>query len=306
MTQKKPEWLGSADFLIIDYIKDGVVLLDLKGKIIRTNKRVLAISGYPKKEFEGKAFKLLKMFPPKSIAKMLMVYKKVLSGQNVLPFDVEFFAKSGKKKVLEISGNLVKIKNKPVGIVVLFRDITGHKKAERELKTSEDRFRTLVENAPIGIYYNGFDGTFLYGNKEAERIVGYKSKDLIGKSFLELKLLGPTDVFRGAKLLALNKLGRGTGPDEFTLNRKDGSKWIIEITTRIITISGKKAVMGMVKDVTEREKGEEARTKKEELERFNKLAVGRELRMVELKKRIKYLERLLGERDTGAKEKRGE
>ncbi len=138
----------------------------------------------------------------------------------------------------------------------LITDITEHKQAEQEIRASEERFKTLTEDAPIGIYYNNFKGTFLYGNKKAEEIIGYKSEELIGKSFLKLKLLGPQYMIKAIKLLALNKKGKATGPDEFILNRKDGTQRLVEINTNVITIGDKRVVLGMVQDITERKQAE--------------------------------------------------
>jgi len=144
------------------------------------------------------------------------------------------------------------------------RDITENKKIEEKLKNSEEVFRTLTENTPIGVYYNDFQGRFLYGNRKAEEIIGYKSEELIGKNFLKLHLLQFKDIGKAAKLLALNKLGKATGPDEFTLNRKDGSRVVVEINTEIITLGGKKVVLGMVEDITKRKRAAEAIRESEE------------------------------------------
>ena len=61
--------------------------------------------------------------------------------------------------------------------------------------------------------------------------MGYKREELIGKSFLKLKLLPAKQLAKAGKLLALNAMGRSTGPDEFELTRKDGSRIWVEITT---------------------------------------------------------------------------
>jgi PAS domain S-box-containing protein len=146
----------------------------------------------------------------------------------------------------------------------LQKDITERKKIEKELKNSKDIYETLVENSPIGVYYNDFKGVFLYGNRKAEEIVGYKREELIGKSFLKLKLLDPQDMSKAVKLLALNRLGKPTGPDEFILNRKDSSKRTVEIRTLAINIGGKKAILGLVEDITERKQAEEELRESEE------------------------------------------
>jgi PAS domain S-box-containing protein len=141
-----------------------------------------------------------------------------------------------------------------------------------EAKKSEEKFKILLESAPIGVYYNDFSGRFLYGNPRAEEIIDYKKEELIGKSFLKLKILSIGQMKKAAKLLAINRMGRSTGPDEFKLTRKDGSKRQVEITTQIIVLDRKKVVMGLVQDVTDRKRVEEKL--KESEERYRTLFEG--------------------------------
>jgi PAS domain S-box-containing protein/putative nucleotidyltransferase with HDIG domain len=148
--------------------------------------------------------------------------------------------------------------------VELKRSHIDHKPIETELKDSEENFWAFAKNAPIGVYYSDLKGTFLYGNKKAEEIVGYKREELIGKNFLKLKLIGPKDIVKAARLLFLNGQGKNTGPDEFEITRKDGTKRIVEINTSVITLVGKQAVIGMVQDITERTQAEAALRESEE------------------------------------------
>ena len=105
---------------------------------------------------------------------------------------------------------------------------------------------------------NDLKGTFVDGNRVAEELVGYKREELIGSSFLKLNLLSVYDIPRAAKLLAMNVLGKPTGPDEFILTRKDGSQVLVEISTYPVKIEGRSLVLGIARDITERRRGEEA------------------------------------------------
>jgi len=97
---------------------------------------------------------------------------------------------------------------------------------------------------------------FVDGNKAAEKVIGYKKEELIGKSFLKLKLISISDIPKAAKLLAKNVMGLPTGPDEFVLNRKDNSKVIIETLTHPVKIKGKHLTLGIARDITERKQAE--------------------------------------------------
>jgi len=129
---------------------------------------------------------------------------------------------------------------------------------------SEKKFETIFEYAPDAIYITDQKGNFINGNQAAEILTGYKREELIGKSFLKLKLLSPNEIIRAAKLLALNIMGQSTGPDEFILNTKDGRKIPIEIRTFPLKTDGNKQIIGIARDITERKKSEEKIKESEE------------------------------------------
>jgi PAS domain S-box-containing protein len=78
---------------------------------------------------------------------------------------------------------------------------------------------------------------------------------------------------------------------ELPCQRKDGSIFYADINATLVILNGHKCNLGLFRDITERrKKEEEVKQKNIDLERFNKLAVDRELKMVELKKKIIALE----------------
>ena len=129
---------------------------------------------------------------------------------------------------------------------------------KKELPTkTEEYLRILFENAPDAIYVNDLRGIFVDGNETAEKYTGYNRHELIGKSFLELKLLPTNQIPKAAALLAKNAIGKGTGLDEFTLNKKDGSQIQVGIRTYPVKIGGKTYILGIARDITERKRAEE-------------------------------------------------
>jgi len=143
-------------------------------------------------------------------------------------------------------------------VAVVTTDITERKLMEEELRQSEGNLKAYLESAPDGVYINDLKGTFLYGNNKAEELIGYKREELIGKSFLKLGILPAKYLAKAGKLLALNAMGKVTGPDEFELMRKDGTHIWTEITTTPIKEGGGKAVVvGFVRDITERKQAEQ-------------------------------------------------
>ena len=142
--------------------------------------------------------------------------------------------------------------------VAIWEDITARKQAEAELKDSEERLKILFEYAPDAYYLNDLKGYFVDGNKEAQRITGYSREELIRKSFLKLGLLPLAQGPKALKLLAKNALGQPTGPDDFCLIHKNGSRVSVEIRTYPVKIKNKTFVLGIARDVSQAKQAEEA------------------------------------------------
>ena len=143
-------------------------------------------------------------------------------------------------------------------IMAIALDITDNKLSEDQIKASEQRLSVLFENSPDAIYVNDLEGNFMDGNTAAEKLIGYKREDLIGKNFAKLNLLSESQLPKALSNLKENAQGKSTGPDEFILDRKDGSHVEVEIRTHPVCIGGRNLVMGVARDIGERKKTAEA------------------------------------------------
>ena len=95
------------------------------------------------------------------------------------------------------------------------QDLLKRQKSMLEsLEKSEEKFRVLFELAPDAYYLSNLEGTFMAGNRSAEKLLGYKKEELIGKNFLDLNLLSPDQFPKAGELLNKNLEGKATGPDE--------------------------------------------------------------------------------------------
>ena len=119
---------------------------------------------------------------------------------------------------------------------------------------SAEDLNVIFEYAPDAYYLFDLMGYFVDGNLMAEKLSGYKREELIGQSFLKLKLISPGEIIKAAKLLYQNFRGRPTGPTVFVFNRKDGSKIDLEIRTHPVNIGGRKLVLGIARDIADRKK----------------------------------------------------
>ncbi|MBE3045619.1 PAS domain S-box protein [Candidatus Bathyarchaeota archaeon] len=122
---------------------------------------------------------------------------------------------------------------------------------------SDDLLKVLFEDAPDAYFLGDSKGRFINGNRAAEALVGYRREELIGKRFVDLDILPEDQIVKALRLLALNAMRKPTGPDEFTLKRKDGSRVFVDIRTHSVVIKGKMVVLGIARDITERKKSQE-------------------------------------------------
>jgi PAS domain S-box-containing protein len=195
-------------------------------------------------------------------------YERAFKGEN---FTVEDEFEVGDKVIsTEISFNPIRHDEQITGVSVFARDVTERKQAEEALRESEERFKMIFQSAPDAYYLNDLKGKFIDGNKMAEELTGYKREELVGKNFLKLKLLPPSQIPKAAKALLKNAKGLSTGPDEFTIQRKDGTKVMVGISTHPVKIKDQTLILGIARDITERRRAEEAI--KESEEKFRMLA----------------------------------
>ncbi len=239
-------------------MSEGVVLIDSNGLIVEANASATRIAGLKRNEIVGKRcdspdWKLLRpdgtRMPPKEMAgprtmKEKRPIKDLIMGVERPDGGISWINTNTTPIIDEIG--------KLDSIVLTFSDITQHKQAEDELRNSEERLKLIFEFAPDAYYMTDIKGNFVDGNKAAERLTGYKRKDLIGKNFMKLNLLTSKQIPKAAGLLAKNLLGQPTGPDEFAMNRKDGTQVHVEISTYPVKIKDKTLVLGIARDISDR------------------------------------------------------
>ena len=129
--------------------------------------------------------------------------------------------------------------------------------AEKDFSISDlqdERLEAIFELAPDAYYMYDLRGRFVDGNRMAEKLTGYNREELIGKSFLSLRLLSKSDILKAAKHLIQNMRGKPTGPEVFNFIRPDGSHIPLEVRTYPVKIKGKRLVLGIARDITERKR----------------------------------------------------
>jgi PAS domain S-box-containing protein len=144
-----------------------------------------------------------------------------------------------------------------VAIDGIGRDITERKEAEDALRRSEERFRSLVQNASDIIIILEADGTVRYVSPAIEKVLGLQTEEVIDKN--AVAFVDPVDRTRAIRTFAKAKKEPGVAPPvEFRLRHEDGTWRHLEINRS--NLLDDPAVGGIVfnlRDVTERKAAEE-------------------------------------------------
>jgi PAS domain S-box-containing protein len=164
-------------------------------------------------------------------------------------------------------------------------DITERKKMEETLRIAHENTKTILEKASFGVVVIGRDRKIKWVNDTALKMAGVENTDiLLGENCG--KYLCPAQ----QKECPILDKGQQVDNSERIFRRKDGKEIPIIKTVIEINMDGEAVLLETFIDITERKAAEEELKKRAgELEKFNKLAVSRELKMIELKKEINAL-----------------
>lgn len=270
---------------------DAIIGKTLEGIITSWNKGAENIYGYSSEEAVGCSISILAV--PGHEGEMINLLNKIKGGQAVEHLEVLRVRKDGRQiNVLLTISPIKDAFGNIVGYSTIAHDITEQKKREEKLL----ELLQAVEQSGSIVVITDTAGNIEYVNPKFTQITGYSREDAIGKNPRILKS-GETPPEEYKKLWDTITSG-GTWRGEFHNKRKDGGFYWESATISPARDTSNKIThfMAIKEDITaQRNLQDELNNKIHDLERFNKIAVGRELKMVDLKKRIKELEESLKE-----------
>ena len=188
----------------------------------------------------------------------------------------------------------IRIEGKQSYLAGFTTDITERKQAEEALRQSEERYRILFNRANDGIVVISLNGELVSVNESFARMHGYSPKEMLHMSLkdLDASQASPTVSMRMRRLLA------GEAQTfEVSHYHKSGHTFPIEVSANVIAFGKETFIQFFHRDITERKQAEEAlrlqaeelQARNSELSRFNMVAIGREMRMIELKREVNEL-----------------
>jgi PAS domain S-box-containing protein len=247
---------------IIDSAMDAIITVD-------TDQRIAMFNQAAEKMFQRSAAEVIgesldRLFPTRFRITDTTENGKfgeahVTGGAIVSPSPVSGVRADGEEFPLEASISQIEVGGQKLYTVIM-RDISERKRAETVVLESEARYRTLFEYAPDGIVISDVEGYYIDANASICRMLGYTPDELIGLHSSDI--VAPDEIPHIETALSLLN-ARSDYHREWRFLRKDGSIFSADV---IVTTMPDGNFLGVIRDITERKRAEEAiRGKNEEL-----------------------------------------
>ncbi|MFH2138492.1 MAG: PAS domain-containing protein [Candidatus Omnitrophota bacterium] len=271
-----------------------LVVLNDQGGVVRINKKGCAVLGYKEDEIVGENW--FDICVPKNIKGTVKeVFAKLMCGEiePVEYYENSILTKSGEERVIAWHNSLLRDNAGNIsGVLSSGEDISDHKKAEQALIDEKNFSKALVNSLPGVFYLFDSQGKLLQWNDNFMVVSGYSIEDL--------KDMSPADFFEGEDrervVVAVQKVfDEGKAEVEAFFTTKQGKKIAYYFTGLIAEIKGQAYLVGMGIEITDRKSAEEKmKNTLDDLQLFKSMSVGRETRMIELKREVNNLSKNLG------------
>jgi PAS domain S-box-containing protein len=284
---------------IIDSSDDAIVSKTLDGVVTTWNLAAETIYGYKADEIIGRSFSAL--VQRNRPDEMVNILKEIRDGRRVDHYETVQVKKDGStiqvsltvSPIHDAGGNII-------GASSIARDITERKRVEDHARTTSQYARSLIEASLDPLVTISPEGKITDVNEATIKVTGVPREELIGTDF-STYFTEPDKASEGYR----EAFSKGSVTD-YPLTIRHKNRTLTEVLYNASVYKDARGnvlgVFAAARDVTAQKRAEaeiaEQRSKElerlTELERFQKLTVGRELKMIELKKEIEELKKRTG------------
>ena len=237
--------------LIGENVADMIAVVDMEGHRLYNSPSYHKVLGYTEEELKSSSsFDQIHPEDRNRVQEAAAHARRTGVGR---PLEYRIRRKDGAWRVLESTASVIRsASGEPEKLVIVNRDITERKKAAESLRLSEAGFRSVIEDAPYGIYRAAIDGKLLRANPALQKMLGYEKLDELLDASLARDIFRDPSDFDGLKEL-LDSANEFKDL-EVELKRRDGAFITVRCTGRKV----KEEYQGMpcfdvfAEDVTEK------------------------------------------------------
>ncbi len=234
----------------IKSINECVSITDLNNIILFVNQAFFKTYGYTEEEVIGKPIYIVRTDTP--IGKDNVLDNTLHGG-----WQGELLNRKKDGTIFPISLRTSVVyneKGQPIALVGIATDITERKRAEEMMKVSEEKYRMIFDEAPMGIAISTIEGKIIDLNKAQAEMIGGTVDELKGKSVDEYYIYPD----KRREMIELFKKTGKVRDFEMGIKKKDGSIIVELLNLDQVKIGGKEYLFATGRDITERKVAEEA------------------------------------------------
>jgi len=289
--------------LILDATTEGIWQRDFMKNKLYFSEKWYTMLGYEPFEFPASHENWKALLHPEDREQALAVAEKYLETKpDKHENEFRLKTKDGQYRWIRSHAKVVeRDKNgEAVRLIGHHQDITEYKLAEEIIKDQAKFLKTLIDTIPIPVFYKDREGHYNGFNKAFETFVGKSGEQMLGKNVFEVYEREPREIPE-RYYESDQELLKCPGTYHYEWKMMNVSGELRDVIIDKATILGDRnsieGIIGVMTDITQRKKAENILTEKmHELERLNRLFIGREHRMVELKKEVNALIEQLGQK----------
>jgi len=276
VTAQNPEHRASqVSAAIIDSAVDAIILIDAQGRIETFNPAAERLFDYREAEVVGRNVTMLMPSPYREehdgyLARYLATGEARIIG---IGREVRALRRDGATFPIRLSVGEMTVggERKFTGIV---HDLSERVALEERLRTSEERWRAIIESAVDGIVVIDAEGRIEAFNPAAERLFGYAESEVLGRNVTVLmpspyreehdRYLARYLTTGQAKIIGIGR--------EVTARRRDGTTFPVHLSVGEMTVAGARTFTGIVHDLSARVRMEEQLREQASLVRLGEMA----------------------------------
>ena len=238
---------------IVESSDDAIIGKTLDGTIVSWNAGAERSYGHTAAEAVGQSITLI--VPEDLRDEQLRILEEIKAGRRVASHETIRVTRDGRHVPISLTVSpILDADGRVVGASAIGRDITETRRVEAALRSSQERYRSIIDSAVDAILVIDHRGRIEEFNVAAERMFGFASQDVLG---CNVNVLMPQpyhdehDRYMGRYLATGEKRIIGIGR-EVTGRRKDGSAFPLHLSVGEMVIDGEKKFTGILHDLTAR------------------------------------------------------
>ena len=234
----------------VDHAVEGFLWIGSDARIFHVNDSICRMLEYTWEELTTMT---LHDIDPNLTSEVWPAHWEELKEKGSLTFESKYWSRTGRVLDMEVTVNYLQYEGKEYNCAIM-RDIGERKRAEASLRQSEERYRSLVDNAPIGIFLNEA-GRFVYANREMLRILkATNAEQLIGTPVLDR--IAPEFHPMAKDRIRELTMGQPVPSLDEKFVRLDGSQVDVAVSAIPTSLGGNPVMQVLALDITERKQAE--------------------------------------------------